>query len=115
MTCNQSLLFKLSFWLNVFPAGLLSCQVELEGNPVDTVIAIISSRASRPLGEIEVSAQGDQLDVRSPHHADLQVMLPFGVDGSTAEAQLKDTELVLRFQYAPISHLWASGYAQTGH
>lgn len=87
-------------------AGQLACSVSLEGSPVQVVVAKIRSKSGPSFRECRVHTQGDQLFVKVPGHAEMQVLLPFGVDGSLSRGIVADDGINLRLAYAPIQSLW---------
>lgn len=89
-------------------AGELSCAISLEGHPVQGVVATISSTSKDALEGAVIQIQGDQLYASSLGCSKLQVMLPFGVDGSKAKGQMQGEQIIVKMQYAPLQSVWAS-------
>ena len=71
------------------------------------MVATISSTSGSPLQGAVIQLQGDQLFATSSDHPRLQVTLPFGIDASKAEGQLRGKHLVVKLEYAPLQAVWA--------
>ena len=72
------------------------------------VVATISSTSNDAVEGAVIQIQGDQLYASSPGCSNLQVMLPFGVNGSKAKGQMQGGQIIVRMEYAPLQSVWAS-------